>query len=167
MTKRQKNDGRFAMRIGGKIPVLAELKQRHDNDDQRAVLDALDHCFSCRPIKEVPEWVREAFCKAYADIFNARAGSWDDVFGKPKGHLKQRRRRKELEYSVWRWIRNLHDSGKAIDGEMFATVAKKAGIGARQAKELFYGFENAFGHRSNLWGPPRTRRRRKAAVPQK
>jgi hypothetical protein len=151
----------------GRPDVLAELKQRHDKGDRRAVLDTLDHCFSSRPIKEVPEWVRKAFCNAYAEIFNALVGSWDDVFGKPEGYLKTRRRRKELAFPIWHRVRDLHASGQALDDDMFAAVAKEFGVGARQAKSIFYGFENAVGYRSNLWGPPPRARRRKASVPQK
>ena len=152
--------------------TLAELKQRHGKGDRGAVLDALDHCFSCRPIKEVPEWAREAFCKGYAEIFNAHAGSWDDVFGKPKGHLKQRRRRKEIEFRVW-MVRALNAGRnpiddkraiavdkKPIDGEMFATVGKRLGVGPRQAKSMYYAIERS----SSRWQP---QRRRKAFVPQK
>jgi hypothetical protein len=140
--------------------ALAELEQRHDKGERGAVLDALDHCFSCRPIKEVPEWAREAFCKGYAEIFNARAKSWDVPFGKPKGHLKQRRRRQELQFLIWKYVRELRATGMGLDDGMFAMVGKKVGVGTRQAKRMYYAIERS----SDRWQP---RRRRKVSVPQK
>lgn len=57
----------------------------------------------------MPEWARKAFCKGYAEIFAARARSWDDVFGAPykKGtNLSAVRRRKALEYKAWYCVRS-------------------------------------------------------------
>ena len=113
-----------------------------------------------RPIKKVPKWVREALCKGYAEIFNARAGSWDDVFGRPKGHLKQRRRRQGLQFPIWKRIRYLRATGKGLDDNMFAAIGEEFGVGARQAKSMYYAIERS----SDRWQP---RRRRKASVPQK
>jgi hypothetical protein len=146
----------MSCRSGRQNPKIAPLsmKQRHDKGDPRAVLDALDHCFSCRPIKPVPKWAQKAFCEAYAKVFNAKAGSWDDVFGKPKGHMKSRRRRKEREFSIWKYVRSFHAQGKAIDDEMFVGAGKEFHVGARQAKEMYYRIEKVFGDRSNLWDPP-------------
>ena len=134
--------------------ALAELEQRHDKGERGAVLDALDHCFSCRPIKEVPKWARAAFCEAYDEIFAARARSWDDVFGKPypKGtNLSAVRRRKALEYKTWYCVRTLHAAGKPLDDVMWSAVAKKLGIGRRRVKKYYYLLEKAGGHSSTLW----------------
>ena len=128
---------------------MAELHRRHKANDRRAVLDALFVCLCSEPPKPVPDWARRAFRDAYGKVFGALAGSWDDVFGKPKGHLAQRRRRKLMETAVWKRCRDLHASGEAIDGQLFAKVAKEKQflIGARQAKAMFYEVEKAFGER--------------------
>jgi hypothetical protein len=124
---------------------MAARKQRYDGGDRGAVLEALYFCLSCR--EQVPDWVTHAFCRAYAEVIGARAGSWDSVFGKPwkKGtHLKKARERKDLEFKVWISVCALHRVGMPIDELIFQTVGEDLECGARQVKEMYYEIERAF-----------------------
>ena len=132
---------------------MQELKNRHDAGDKRAVLDALLVCLGSFPnMKPIPDWVRLAFIEAYGKIYAAEVGSWDDVFGRPKGHLDARRRRFRLRYPVWRRARDwLHVRKHKRDSALFEALGREFGIGERQAREMFYEMENAGGRDSNLW----------------
>jgi hypothetical protein len=122
---------------------MAARCQRCDDGDRGAILEALYFCLSSR--KPVPDWASRAFCRAYADVIGARAESWNDVFGEPwKGkHLKKARDRKDLEFKVW-----FHGVGLRekldVDEHFFEKLGSDCGIGARQAKEMYYEIENAF-----------------------
>jgi hypothetical protein len=138
---------------------MEELHRRHRAGDKRAVLDALFVCLAAEPPRPVPDWARRAFEDAYGKVFGALAGSWDDVFGKPKGRLAQRRTRMLLVTPVWKRCRALHAAGHGIGDKLFGEVADEFGIGARQVKEMFYKAERAYGYRANIF--PRAIRRRR------
>ena len=136
---------------------MQELERRHMAGDKRAVLDAIFVCICSWPQKPIPDWTRLAFHDAYGKVFGAQVGSWDDVFGKPKGHLARRRRRMQLRYPVWRRARDLlHIKAHKRDDALWTVLRREFGIGERQAKEMFYEMENAGGRKSNLWSlrPP-------------
>src|SRR6266436_5886334 len=85
---------------------MAARKRRHDDGDRGAALEALYFCLSLR--KPVPDWVSRPFCHAYGQVIGARAASWDSVFGKPRGHIKRRRRLMDLEFDAWILVHQLH-----------------------------------------------------------
>jgi hypothetical protein len=120
---------------------MAARQRRHADGDRGAVLEALYFCFSFD--QPVPDWASRAFCQAYGDVAGARVKSLHDVFGKPRGHIKRRRRLKDLEFFAWHRVCKLHRGGHPIDNEIFAMVAKELAMGARQVREAYYEIERA------------------------
>lgn len=62
---------------------LAELERLFRGGRRRAALDAIYICICSRPQKPVPQWASQALAMGLHEIAMAKAGSWDDVFGKP------------------------------------------------------------------------------------
>ena len=92
----------------------------------------------------VPEWCREAYVGAYWKIRSFKAGSWDDVFGRPhpKGtHLGAKRELHEKRYRVYWRIREILESEPCtpIDGHLFERVGREFGIGGKtKIADIYY-----------------------------
>ena len=88
------------------------------------------------------------------DITLFKAGSWDDVFGKPhkKGiHVPAHKEWAENIMKVWWRVRTLkqENPGWAIDNDLFKAVGKELGIGSStKVKKFYYQVEDA---RQNGW----------------
>ena len=91
----------------------------------------------------IPEWLARAYIKRFDTVHNARAKSWDDVFGKPypKGvHLDAVRRRRQLRLEVLHYVKDLkaREPDTPTDKALFERVAEAFGIGTTQAETLYY-----------------------------
>lgn len=109
----------------------------------------------------LPEWAAKAYIKAYDTVNNAKAKSWNAVFGNPypKGqHLSAIRKRRMLMFSVWNEITEIlnreqiwNDATKqwesvtAIDESLFEAVGKKFHIGKTLASEYYYAAKKQMG----------------------
>jgi len=94
----------------------------------------------------VPQWLSDVFVKAYEDVCTARAGSWDDVFGRPwpKGtHLKQLNNRWSKALPIWQAVETARTSGKKIDDGLFTKVGEQFGVSKTVAKKIYYAMKNA------------------------
>jgi len=116
---------------------MADLHRQHGDGDKSAAIRAVFACVCSFPAKPVPRWARDAFARACYDVHQANVGSWDDVFGKPKGHLAARRHRLDSKEKVWREIQERRADGAAVDNELFEAVAADLKMGRRQVKELY------------------------------
>ncbi|HET7831818.1 MAG TPA: hypothetical protein VFK88_02525 [Gallionella sp.] len=95
----------------------------------------------------LPEWAAKAYIKAYDTVNNARAKSWDAVFGNPfpKGrHLNADRKRRMLTFAVWNEVTKMLSMkpNTALDEGLFETVGKKFAIGKTLASEYYYTAKN-------------------------
>jgi hypothetical protein len=124
--------------------------------DRVTLLGAMYVYLGAEPAKPLPDWMRQAFRRAYEQVSWAFAGSYDDVFGKPlkpRERLAAKRKRKMLETPVWKRVHEYKAAGVPTDRALFEQVAEEFGMGRRQVEEMFYTRERALG-RSTPWDPP-------------
>ncbi|WP_137719956.1 hypothetical protein [Methylobacillus flagellatus] len=98
----------------------------------------------------MPRWVAKEFIKGYDQVNNARAKSWNTVFGLPypKGsHLSAIRKKREFAGRIWLDIRNIlnREPDTPIDEVLFESVGKPYGIGKTLASEYYYYWKQKFG----------------------
>lgn len=98
----------------------------------------------------LPEWAATAYIRAYDTVNNARAKSWDTVFGNPypKGkHLSAIRKKRMNGVAVWNEITRIRqmDPDIPIDEELFEIVGKKLGLGKTLASEYYYDEKKKYG----------------------
>lgn len=116
-----------------------------DSGDLFWVLKSISYCAMKRT--SLPEWVEDAFTKAFNLVESAHAKSWDDVFGKPykKGtHLAAVRRNRELRWKIFEHVENIRDSHPetTIDIALFELVGEHFSIGATKAFDLYSEVKN-------------------------
>jgi hypothetical protein len=102
-----------------------------ETGDMKFVLMAIKDCAIYGEV--IPEWAANAFCRAYRDVTYKRAGSWDDVFGRPikKGErLENSRQRFELAPRVWFAIMEIleQEPETRIDNLLFERVGSQLDI---------------------------------------
>lgn len=95
----------------------------------------------------MPEWVSHAYIRAYDMVLNCKAGSWDEVFGRPyrKGaQLAAMRKRRIKRLAVWNEARRiiLSEPETPIDVAFFERIGEKLAIGKTLASELYYEEKN-------------------------
>lgn len=98
----------------------------------------------------LPDWAADAFIKAYDTVNNARAKSWNTVFGNPypKGtHLSALRKRRMKKFAVWNEITLIlkTEPDIPVDEYLFETVGKKFGLGKTLASEYYYAAKQQLG----------------------
>jgi hypothetical protein len=91
----------------------------------------------------IPAWLTLAYLQAFRDIYQYRAKSWDDVFGKPhpKGtHLDAKRQEWEKSILVYHRVKEIlrNEPGTPIDGYLFERVGREFGIGGKTLTEKYY-----------------------------
>ena len=91
----------------------------------------------------IPEWCAYAYLQAFRKVRHYKAGSWDEVFGRPhpKGtHLGSRRQRREKEFEAYNMISDIKrtEPDTPIDGYLFEKVGRKLGIGGKTLTEEYY-----------------------------
>ena len=91
----------------------------------------------------MPEWCAMAYIAAFRDVKQFRAGSWDDVFGRPhqKGtHLEAKRQKREKEAAVYLMVKELKeaDPETPIDGYLFEKIGRSLAIGSKTLTENYY-----------------------------
>lgn len=124
---------------------LEELRQRFVDGDQSALLKAMYRSLMVRKTF-VPQWLSDAFVKAYEDVCSAKAGSWDDVFGRPhpKGtHLEQLRDRWSKALPIWQAVETARSRGEKVDDGLFGEVGKQFGVSKTVANQIYYAMKNA------------------------
>lgn len=122
---------------------LDALRQQFDAGDGMALLAAVRHC--ANHDLAMPAWVADAFIQCYDRVLTCRAGSWDDVFGRPypKGaNLNAMRKRRTLRFAVWNEVQRIlmSEPDTAIDAGLFerAGAAIRPPIGKTQAEAYYY-----------------------------
>jgi hypothetical protein len=97
----------------------------------------------------LPHWAANAYIKAYDTVNNARAKSWNSVFGNPfpKGqHLSAIRKKRILSVAVWNEITLIRKMNPEtpIDESLFEEVGKKFCLGKTLAREYYYSEKKKF-----------------------
>jgi hypothetical protein len=124
--------------------ILEILKQKSDAGNGTAILMAVYQCALMR--KPLPEWLREAFIKAYELVTAFEVRSWDDAFGKPQfgtqkggAHLNRRKEYAELRYVVAVRVA-LRTSKEKISPNLFAKIGRELGVSKNKASDAYYKF---------------------------
>ena len=121
---------------------LQTYEKRFEKGDKNALADALFLVLANR--LELPEWLRWAWVKAFANVVKGRVKSWDDELGyRHKGkHLPDVKRRAELCFPVWEAGQILRrKKGIAVGPALWEHLAGDFNIGERLARELYYRVE--------------------------
>ena len=125
---------------------LKELHTEYQKGHKEAILEAVFTCaLNSFPL---PGWLETAFLKAYRNVRQYRAKSWDDVFGKAhkKGtQLAAKRQEREKSLSVYHRILSIKraEPSTAIAEELFERVGRETGLGgATVMKEYYYGWKH-------------------------
>ena len=120
-------------------PELEKGKKLYEQGDKDQILYWLSFCIkNHRPI---PDWLEQAFLKAYHAGRMFEIKSWDDVFGKPlkKGkRLATERRNMKLTRLIFERVCDLQKAGKPIDQELFAAVGKELSVSGSVVRDLYY-----------------------------
>jgi hypothetical protein len=115
-----------------------EMRQRYEAGEKSALLWCLDTCLHYN--RPIPDWLKEAFHKAYDAALCHEFASWDDVFGKPlaKGkRLATERRNYEIGSDLYMRVDGLKSEGLAID-KAIAKAAEEFKLGYSVARNLYY-----------------------------
>lgn len=147
----EKWETRYAPNIQARGPFFRwmgaqELKELHDiykagNDG--AIIEALFVCsLNSLPI---PRWCEMAYLKAYRKVRQFRAGSWDDVFGRPNkegSHLAAKKDEREKGFKVYLRVREIKRKRNPppIDENFFAEIGKEFGISGSLANKYYYSW---------------------------
>jgi hypothetical protein len=124
-------------KFSGEWLEIAGKKYKEGNPT--IILAALHQCLLMR--KSVPEWLREAFIKAYQSGTAFEIRTWDDVFGppQPKGaHLAARKKQAELRLPVA--LRVALRDASAIDKGLFDKIGTELGVSGTTAADVYYKF---------------------------
>lgn len=125
---------------------LDELEQRHLKGNRMALMRAINLC--ARHELVMPQWVATAYMKACQDVCHYRAGSWDQVFGKPHRsglHLDNARQQVHLRWKVLASAKNITKAEPdiSIDDGLFERIGDELGIGKTLANKLYYSLPRA------------------------
>lgn len=121
------------------IERIESERARYEAGDSVALLGAIREC-ACHEMP-LPDWAARAFIRGYDQVLNCRAGSWDEVFGRPypKGtHLAALRKRRLNRIRVILAVRKAREDGRAIDVSLFEAIGLSLGLGKSLAAELYY-----------------------------
>ena len=133
--------------------TLQELdleRQRFEAGDGMALLAAIRKC--ANHDLAMPAWVAEAFIERYDRVLNCRAGSWDDVFGRPypKGaNLNAMRKRRTLRSAVWNEVQRTLKSepGTTINRDLFQIIGERMRppVAGPEAEKIYYAAAKMLG----------------------
>jgi len=120
---------------------LNEHKRLFEEGGQYSLMTAIRICANHDLL--LPDWVSKAYIKAYDTVTNAKAKSWNTVFGMPypKGtHLSAVRKKRMLKFKVWNDIKLIikMNPETAIDESLFERVGKDNALGKTLAGEYYY-----------------------------
>jgi hypothetical protein len=125
---------------------LKELRAAYNQGRKEAILEVVYTCsLNSLPL---PEWFEIAFIKAYRQVKQYRAKSWDDVFGKAhkKGtHLATKRQERTKSLAVYRRVREIKQAEPLTptDERLFDRVGRETGLGgATVMSEYYYSWKN-------------------------
>lgn len=110
--------------------------------DKDAILKALAVCaLNDLPI---PRWCSIAYLKAYRNVRQYRAKSWDDAFGQPhpkNAKIENRRDKREKEFLVYDRVREIkrESPNTPIDRNLFEDVGKEFCISGGLADQYYCG----------------------------
>jgi hypothetical protein len=120
--------------------ILEILKQKFDAGNTAVILTAVYQCALMR--KPLPEWLREAFIKAYELAAASEIEKWEEVFGparKEGAHLNRRREYAELRVKVAFRVA-LRAPDESIEPDLFAKIGSEFGIGRNKARDAYYKY---------------------------
>ena len=121
--------------------ALAWLRRAFEAGDRSSLLAAIRVC--ARSGLPLPDWASTAYIRAFDEVRNAEALSWDEVFGRPypKGiHRNAERKRGRLRRVIAHRVKAIRASepGTPIDEALFERVGAEFHIGKTLASELYY-----------------------------
>lgn len=127
--------------------AIEEYRLQHEAGDPRALLAAIRQCAQVDMV--LPEWLARAFCRAFDNVVNCRAGSWDEAFGRPypKGtKIGPLRKRMQDRWRVLHAFGEIKakDPRRPVDVGLFEEIGERLGFGATRAAELFYEIKKQF-----------------------
>lgn len=120
---------------------VERLREAAEGGDGYAVLSCIRICVDFRLV--APEWLALAFNRHFEKVATCKVRSWDEAFGRPYPgkHLRDLRRRHQLQGLVFNRITNIRDVESprpAIDESLFERVAAEFKIGKTMCAELYY-----------------------------
>jgi hypothetical protein len=109
--------------------LFSKLEAAHKGGDKTALLRMV---WQCCQYSDAPEWVKDAFDKAFTSAQLGEIESWDDVFGKPYPKRRHREaiKRRARKMEVWMQVKNAHDDGEKIGQELFRRIGRTYGFGS-------------------------------------
>lgn len=121
------------------LKVLEKIYSESEN--LAAILEAVYYC--ALNDFTMPKWCALSYIKAFREVKDFRAKSWDDVFGlpHPKGrHLHAKRQKREKAFVVFNMISEIKQKNpdEAIDGALFEKVGRQLAIGGKTLVEEYY-----------------------------
>jgi hypothetical protein len=117
---------------------LKILKGKSEAGYKPALLMAVYQCVLMR--KPLPEWLRQAFIRAYESAAAFDIKSWDEPFGQPQkkgAHLSARKDYARLRYPVALHVA-LRAPGESIDTGLFEKIGAALGIKKTKASDIYY-----------------------------
>jgi hypothetical protein len=119
---------------------LGILKAKYEAGNKTAILMAVYQCALMR--NPLPEWLREAFIKAYELAAASEIEKWEEVFGpaREKGaHLDARKEYAELRVKVAFRVA-LKAPDESIAPDLFAKIGSEFGIGKNKVRDAYYKY---------------------------
>ena len=113
-------------------------RELYEAGDKSEFMRCLFWCI--RSDEPIPPWLKEALEQIMADRRSGKFKSWDEPFGKPLGNKHQATVRRDAKVIVplFDRVRELSESGRALNKELFDEVGKEFGVGGTVASELYY-----------------------------
>jgi hypothetical protein len=124
-----------------------ELKAAVAAGVMRHVIDAIELCAMHE--WPIPQWAAQPFRAAIFQLRFFEARSWNDVLGPPpylpkNAKLPDIRRRRDLQWPVYKDVDAAIKQGRAKEPELFAEIGERHGIGKTLAWELWDAQEKQF-----------------------
>ncbi|SDA27050.1 hypothetical protein SAMN05216315_1325 [Nitrosospira sp. Nsp18] len=128
------------------LQELDTCQQNYENDPY-FLMTAIRICANHQ--LPLPDWAAKSYIKAYDNVNQARAKSWNSVFGNPypKGrHLSAIRKKLMYQVAIWNEITLIRqmEPDTPVDENLFETVGKKFGLGKTLASEYYYSEKKRF-----------------------
>ncbi len=120
---------------------LEECRESFHCGDKYELMHAIRIC--ANHDLPLPEWAAMAYIKAFDTVLNARAKSWDEVFGAPypkHSHMNAIKKRRELKFGVLNRVNEIRarEPKTPIDEALFELVGQEFNIGKTLAAEYYY-----------------------------
>ncbi|HOT29026.1 MAG TPA: hypothetical protein PLU72_12645 [Candidatus Ozemobacteraceae bacterium] len=124
---------------------INKRREAIEGGDGLAILSCMRDCARSGMI--APGWLAEAFVTRCDSVFDFKARSWDEVFGKPfpkRRKIETAREEHEKMFLVYAVALGRHKDGERIDKALFESVGDLFGMCGTRAEELYYKARKLF-----------------------